>query len=97
MSRPALALLSTLDRTSERVFPINSNAFRLAWERLRARAVLRDLNFHDLRHEAISRLFEKGLTAPEAALVSGHRDMRMLFRYTHSTRKLILEKLDSSA
>ena len=83
-------------RTSERVFPITSNAFRLAWERLRRRAGLRS-NFHDLRHEAISQLFEKGLTAPEAALVSGHRDMRMLFRYTHSTRKLILGKLDRSA
>jgi integrase len=94
LSRPALELLSDLPRTSERVFPITSTAFRLAWERLRARAGLRDLNFHDLRHEAISRLFEKGLTAPEAALVSGHRDLRMLFRYTHSQRQVILGKLD---
>lgn len=94
LSRPGLTLLSTLDRTSERVFPIASNAFRLAWDRLRARARLDDLNFHDLRHEAISRLFEKGLSPPEAALVSGHNDMRMLFRYTHPQREVILVKLD---
>jgi hypothetical protein len=41
------------------------------------------LQFHDLRHEAISRFFEMGLSVPEVALISGHRDMRMLFRYTH--------------
>jgi integrase len=96
LSLPALELLSGVPRMSERVFPITSIAFRLAWERLRRRAGLGDLNFHDLRHEAISQMFEKGLTAPEAALVSGHKDLRMLFRYTHSTRKLILEKLDGS-
>ncbi|NVK20703.1 MAG: tyrosine-type recombinase/integrase [Methylocystaceae bacterium] len=42
-----------------------------------------DLRFHDLRHEGISRLFEKGSSVPEVALVSGHRDFRMLARYTH--------------
>jgi site-specific DNA-cytosine methylase len=49
----------------ERVFPITTNAFRLAWGRLRARAGLRDLRFHDLRHEAISCFFEHGLSMPE--------------------------------
>jgi len=41
------------------------------------------LRFHDLRHEAISRFFEMGLSLPEVALISGHKDPRMLFRYTH--------------
>ncbi len=40
-----------------------------------------DLHFHDLRHEAISRLFERGLSVPEVGPISGHRDYRMLFRY----------------
>jgi integrase len=74
----ALALLpaGSADRQI-RVFPISANAFRLAWERLRRRAGIPDLHFHDLRHEAISRFFEAGLTAPEVASISGHRDMRM--------------------
>jgi integrase len=55
----------------------------LAWERLKTRAGIRDLRFHDLRHEAISRFFELGLSIPEVSLISGHRDARMLFRYTH--------------
>ena len=48
-------------RTGISPFPVNSNAFRLAWDRLRGRAGLNDLRFHDLRHEAISRFFEMGL------------------------------------
>jgi len=66
----------------------------LAWERLRKRAGIDDLHFHDLRHEAISRLFEKGLSIPEVALISGHRDVRMLFRYTHLRAEDIAQRLD---
>ena len=64
-------------------FPMSANAVRLAWERLKNKANIKDLHFHDLRHEAISRFFEKGLSIPEVALISGHKDVRMLFRYTH--------------
>ena len=42
-----------------------------------------DLHFHDLRHEATSRLFEKGLNPVEVATITGHKDTRMLMRYTH--------------
>ena len=51
------------------------------------------LRFHDLRHEAISRFFEIGLSVPEVALISGHRDYRMLFRYTHLRAEDIVAKL----
>ena len=77
------------------MFPITANAFRLAWQRVKSRAGIDDLHFHDLRHEAISRFFEMGLNAPEVALISGHRDMRMLFRYTHPLRTTVLDKLDA--
>lgn len=65
------------------VFPISANAVRLSWERITKRAGITNLHFHDLRHEAISRFFELGLAVPEVALISGHKDPRMLFRYTH--------------
>ena len=55
----------------ERIFPTTRNAVKLAWKRIVKRARITDLRFHDLRHEAISRMFEKGLTVPEVALVSG--------------------------
>jgi hypothetical protein len=46
------------------------------------RAGIQGLRFHDLRHEAASRFFEKGLSVMEAASVTGHKDLRMLKRYT---------------
>ena len=75
------------------VFPISPNAFRLAWERVKRRAGIEDLRFHDLRHEAISRFFEIGLSVPEVALISGHKDARMLFRYTHLRAEEVAKKL----
>lgn len=74
-------------------FPVSPNAVRLAWTRLTKRAGIEDLHFHDLRHEAISRLFERGLSIAEVALISGHRDVRQLFRYTHLRAEDVAKKL----
>ena len=79
----ALMILETLPRARSTVFPLSAMALRLAWNRVRERAGMPDLRFHDLRHEAISRFAEMGLTTMELAVISGHRDMRMLARYTH--------------
>lgn len=94
ISDEAAALLRSCLGPNERLFPVTANAFKLAWNRLRRRAGSSDLHFHDLRHEAISRLFEKGLTVPEVARISRHRDARMLFRYAHADQKRILEKIN---
>jgi integrase len=59
LSSEAVDILRPLAATNGRLFPITGNGCRLAWERLRRRAGIEDLHFHDLRHEAISRFFEK--------------------------------------
>ena len=41
------------------------------------------LRSKELRHEATSRLFEKGLNLMEVASITGHQDLKMLKRYTH--------------
>lgn len=89
----AMELLAAQDGGTDKVFLITPNGLRLAWERLVRRAGLPDLHFHDLRHEAISRFFEMGLTVPEMASISGHRDIRMLMRYAHAnlTKKVRLK------
>lgn len=48
-------------------------------------AFLVDLTFHDLRHEATSRLFEAeaGFNVMEVAAITGHKTLQMLKRYTH--------------
>lgn len=76
------------------LFPITSSSLRQAWKRLIKRSGIKGLHFHDLRHEAITRFFEKGLTIPEVALISGHKDPRMLFRYTHLKAQDLVSKLD---
>ncbi len=81
LSKKAILILGQVTRTVDLVFPISEVAVRQAWERLRKRSGLMDLNFHDLRHEAISRMFEKGLNVPEVASISGHRTASQLFRY----------------
>jgi len=89
----AMEVLRSLPKTDEQVFPMTGNAVRLAWVRLKNKAGVDGLRFHDLRHEAVSRFFEMGLSVPEVALISGHRDPRMLFRYTHLKAENIVEKL----
>jgi integrase len=90
----ALEILKELEGNhNDRPFPISDNAAKLAWQRLLKRSGIKDLHFHDFRHEAISRFFEHGLSVPEVALISGHRDFRMLFRYTHLKAEDVAQKL----
>jgi len=68
--------------------------FTEAWEQARKNANLSDLRFHDLRHEAVSRLVEAGLGDQEVAAISGHKSMQMLRRYTHLRAEDLVVKLD---
>lgn len=52
-----------------------------------------DFRFHDLRHEAASRLFEKGLNVMEVASITGHKTLQMLKRYTHLRAEDLAKKL----
>ena len=56
--------------------------------------LLRNLRFHDLRHERISSLVEGGFNLIEVAAISGHRTMQCLKRYSHLQTTLLIEKLD---
>jgi integrase len=65
------------------VFPYNGRSIGAAFRRACRELGIDDLHFHDLRHEAASRLFEAGLSIEQVALVTGHKDWKMLKRYTH--------------
>ena len=54
---------------------------------------LADLTFHDFRHEATSRLFEKGLNPMQVAAITGHKTLQMLKRYTHLKAEDLAELL----
>lgn len=66
-----------------RALPTSESAVVQAWGHLCGRAGITGLHFHDLRHEAVSRLFEKGLNVVEVSTISGHKELRMLSRYAH--------------
>ena len=68
--------------------------FRPAWHRTLKEAGINGLRFHDLRHEAVSRLVEVGLGDQEVAAISGHKSMQMLKRYTHLRAEDLVERLD---
>lgn len=54
---------------------------------------LLDLRFHDLRHEATSRIAEKLDNILELSAVTGHKDIRMLKRYYHPKAATLAKKL----
>lgn len=88
----AVQLLRSALRTDERVVPTSENALKLAFARARRRAGT-TFRFHDLRHEAISRFFDIGLTIPEVQLISGHRTLSQLSRYSHPDVNRLVGKL----
>lgn len=67
----------------QRIFPFNHKSAGAAFTRACKDLGIVDLHFHDLRHEGTSRLFEAGFQIPQVALVTGHKDWKMLRRYTH--------------
>ena len=78
---------------SGRLFPTSPEALRGVWRRTTNKLGIEDLHFHDLRHEATSRFFEKGLNVMEVAAITGHKDLRMLQRYTHLRAEDLAKKL----
>ena len=70
-------------RTQGFIFPYDGRSVGAAFRRICRDLSIEDLHFHDLRHEAISRLFEADWDIHNVAMVSGHKDWKMLQRYTH--------------
>ncbi len=64
-----------------RIFPYNSRSVGTAFRRGCRELGIKDLHFHDLRHEGTSRLFEAGFAIEQVSLVTGHKDWKMLRRY----------------
>ena len=79
----ALEIIQRQPRKEPRIFPFNHRTVSAYFTEAIKETKLEDLHLHDLRHEAISRLFAAGYRIEQVALVSGHRDWAMLKRYTH--------------
>jgi integrase len=96
LSKAAVASLKAFGVKDEgRVFSLQGESMSQAFERACEphRANIDDVRFHDLRHEATSRLFEKGLNVMEVAAITGHKTLDMLKRYTHLRAEDLAKKL----
>ncbi|MGN7956699.1 site-specific integrase [Agrobacterium tumefaciens] len=84
---------SRADSDQLRVFPMSAGSLEQVWRRMLIRADIKELRFHDLRHEGVSRLFERGLNVIEVSSISGHKELRMLKRYTHLSADDLVDRL----
>lgn len=95
LSSRAIQVLQDVPRSLDgRVFGTTYEAIHQAFVRACKRAGIEGLHFHDLRHEATSRFFEQGFTnLLEVAAITGHKDLKMLKRYTHFKAEDLAKKL----
>lgn len=89
----ALEVIERQPRTeAAEVFPYNPKSIGAAFTRAVRLLGLKDLHFHDLRHEATSRFFELGYDIPEVAHFTLHESWTTLKRYTHLRPEHVPEK-----
>ncbi|NKI93887.1 site-specific integrase [Rhizobacter sp. SG703] len=95
LRKDLLALLEDLPRDTTRIFDVGVDYIVGAWMKACEMAGISDLRIHDARHEAISRLAETGkVSVQDLQTFSGHRDLRMLMRYSHLCASRLAKKLD---
>jgi integrase len=108
LTKQAITVLESLKAMgTKEVFPMSLNVLRNQFGKARALAQeswlesdenpFEGLRFHDLRHEALSRLSDAGLNVIELSQISGHKTVAMLNRYTHPSHEAILRRLDGQA
>lgn len=94
----AKQMLDWIVHDDDRLIPLSLNAFKNSWQRVQNKANLDDLNFHDTRHEAISR-FVKDYKLPVEVLakITGHKDIKTLINtYYNPTIDEIAELLQDN-
>ena len=81
----------------ELIFPHRRQTISNCFREASIKAGVKYVRFHDLRHEAITRLFELGLDSMVVAVFSGHKDINTLKRYTHINANKVLDMLERKA
>lgn len=80
--------LSTLPKETEGFFTYkNRSGVERAWRHALDRAGVSGFRIHDLRHSFITDIVTKGVDIPTVMEITGHRDIRMLKRYSHPTEE----------
>ncbi|MEZ5691148.1 MAG: site-specific integrase [Rickettsiales bacterium] len=85
--------MQSVKNNTGKVFTCSETSTETIFRRMLNLAGLKDLRFHDLRHEAITRLAKK-LDVLDLARMVGHRDPRSLMIYYNATASEIAGLLD---
>ena len=94
LSPACLSLLKSIPRSlSDTVFPVTVETLKQAYQRAVHRAGIRDFTFHDLRHDALTKLAKQGLSVLELRAISGHKSADMLQRYVSISASELAVKL----
>ena len=104
LSSVAVRLLTPYARCQGNIFPwlgeqkgnlkLTTNYLSKLFAQLFEEAGCPDLHAHDLRHEAISRMFERtALSVEEIMKLSGHRTHKMMMRYLKLRASTLASKL----
>lgn len=92
-NRAVAAVQSILRTSSESVLAMHADTVTWDFGKACKACGIKGLRFHDLRHEATSRLFEKGFNMMEVSTITGHKSLSMLKRYTHLRPSDLLARL----
>ncbi|MDR1987633.1 MAG: site-specific integrase [Candidatus Peribacteria bacterium] len=81
-------------RQTKRLFTLKGGRITQEMRKTCEKAGITNLRFHDLRHEATSRLFENtDLDLMEIRSITGHKTLQMLVRYTHLRTARLADRL----
>ncbi len=98
LSPACIEALRGLPRSLDgRVFPVTIETLKQAYERAVTRAGIADFTFHDLRHDALTRLAGMGFNILELRAISGHTTANMLQRYVSIDAGDLAKKLQACA
>lgn len=94
LSKEAVRLLQRLEWCEDgSVFGLASGALSTLFKRGVGKTDIKDLTFHDTRHEAITRLAKK-LDVLDLARMVGHRDIKQLLTYYNKSAAELATQLD---
>jgi integrase len=93
----AWAVVESQPRSGAYIFPYEPRSVGAAFTRACQVLGIKDLRFHDLRHEATSRLFERGYQIHEVAQFTLHDSWNELKRYANLKPENVRELMPPAA
>lgn len=93
LSPRAVAILKQLPKDGDSVFNMTTQSVDALFRKVKNRAGIENLHFHDSRHVAVTQLAAK-LDVLELARMIGHKDIKQLMVYFNPSAKSIAKKLD---